>query len=76
MAHLTDNSNREGLEHASVPDVMQRHYTVAEVAKLWGRPEMAVQNLFRNEPGVLKAGRHRDVLRIPESIVERAQERR
>lgn len=61
---------------------LERHYTVAEVAKLWGWGETKVRELFRTEPGVLRSqplrtlrarkSQHtsrRVALRIPESIL-------
>ena len=34
---------------------LDRHYSVPQVAKLWGWSESKVREMFRNEPGVLQA---------------------
>ncbi len=74
---------------ASAPLVaLERHYTVAEVAKLWGWGQTKVRELFRTEPGILRSqplrdlrprkGQHtarRVALRIPESILLRVHAR-
>lgn len=57
----------------------QRHYSVAEVARMWNLSTDAVRRLFERELGVLmigdvegRAGKRRYVtLRIPESVLER-----
>ena len=57
----------------------ERHYTVAEIAKLWQLSPDAVRRLFRNEPGVVVLGgtgprvrkRKYLTLRIPQSVLER-----
>jgi len=61
-----------------VPDCASRHYSPAEVGKLWNLSPDTVRHLFENEPGVLqigersRRGRRRYVtLRIPESVVAR-----
>jgi hypothetical protein len=56
-----------------------RHYTVAEIAKLWNLSDEAVRGIFQNEPDVLILGDQRPrghkrrytTLRIPEFVVER-----
>jgi hypothetical protein len=60
----------------------EKHYRVAELAKLWGIVPGTVIRYFRNEPGVLKlmgpsiTGRKkRCVLSIPESVASRVHER-
>ena len=57
----------------------EKHYTPAEVGKIWALSVETVRRLFENEPGVLKmpnasgpSGRRRyKTLRIPASIVAR-----
>ena len=44
----------EAHESKSTPAALERHYTVAEVAELWGLGETKVRELFRAEPGVLR----------------------
>ncbi len=58
---------------------LERHYTVAEVAELWGWSDTTVRKLFRDEAGVLQSNipsllrrKKRNVsLRIPESVLVR-----
>ena len=63
---------------AGISPTLERHYTVAEVAKLWNLRPDAVRRLFRNEPGVLILGdanprgkRRYLTIRIPVSVLER-----
>jgi len=60
----------------------QRHFSVREVACLWGLGPDAVRDLFMKEPGVLVIGHERSrnkrayrTLRIPESVVQRVHRR-
>jgi AraC-like DNA-binding protein len=60
----------------------ERHYTVKELAQMWGLSPTAIRRLFRDEPGVLRFGREkrghqRDymTLRIPASVLERVYRR-
>jgi AraC-like DNA-binding protein len=60
----------------------ERHYSVKELAQLWGLSATAIRRMFRNEPGVLRFGREnkghqRDyvTLRIPVSVAERVYRR-
>jgi hypothetical protein len=70
------------------PDVgshpaLEKHYTVSEVAELWGWSGNTVRKLFRDEAGVLQSnipslmrGKKRNVsLRIPESVLLRVHSR-
>lgn len=58
---------------------LERHYTVAEVAQLWGFSEAKVQRIFRGAEGVLQSQlrtlrprkRQHVSLRIPESVLLR-----
>jgi len=76
---------REAIKHATevteirgpVQQFEERHYSVAEVAKLWGVCGNTIRDLFRDEPGVLKfhkpvkRGKRGSVsLRIPRSVLE------
>lgn len=62
----------------------ERHYSVKEIAVMWGLSQDVVRELFADEPGVLvigdKTGRRKKrryaTLRIPESVVERVHRRR
>jgi AraC-like DNA-binding protein len=60
----------------------ERHYSVKELAQMWGLSATAIRRLFRDEPGVLrfgkeKRGHQRDyvTLRIPASVAERVYRR-
>ena len=61
----------------------EKHYTVTELAVLWGLSEDTIRRLFRHEPGVLvienpdrRYGRRRYAsLRIPESVARRVYEK-
>ena len=58
---------------------LEKHYTVGEVAELWGWSGNTVRKLFRDEAGVLQSNlpslmrrKKRNVsLRIPESVMLR-----
>ena len=62
----------------SFPRAAERHYSVKEIAELWGLAENTVIRMFKQEPGVLGvnnsrrkfAGNH-VTLRIPESVMDR-----
>jgi len=55
----------------------ERHYSVDELAELWGMSDDFVRRLFLNEPGVVVFFKHRPgrrtyrTLRIPESVAQR-----
>jgi hypothetical protein len=65
------------------PDLgAERHYSVAELAKLWSLSEKTIRRMFENEPGVLQWGnqetrfkRGYTTLRIPESVMLRVHRR-
>lgn len=63
-------------------EMIERHYSPAELAKTWGVSVQTIRDIFKNESGVLKIGRdgtrHRrryKTLRIPESIAEKVHGR-
>jgi hypothetical protein len=56
--------------------VLERHYSVNQVAEAWALSPDKVQRMFRDVPGVLKIGKKRQTLRIPESILTRFYEER
>ena len=68
---------------AAVETALERHYSVGEVAQLWGWGETKVRDLFRKEPGVLQSKlrtlrprkRQHVSLRIPESVLLRVHAR-
>lgn len=55
----------------------ERHYSVDELAELWGMSDDFVRRLFLNEPGVVAFFKQRPgrrtyrILRIPESVAQR-----
>jgi len=61
---------------------LERHYTVAELSKLWFFSENTIRRLFTKEPGVIKIARQESrfkrgytSLRIPERIAQRVHRR-
>jgi hypothetical protein len=61
---------------------LERHYTVAELSKLWFFSENTIRRLFNTEPGVIKIARQGNrfkrgytSLRIPERIALRVHRR-
>lgn len=76
-------SNSRGFQAATagVP-ALERHYTVAELSKLWFFSENTIRRLFTKEPGVVKIARPHTKLkrgytsmRIPEQIAQRVHRR-
>jgi len=62
---------------------LERHYSVAEVAKMWALSEKTVRRMFGDEEGVLNWGapetrrkRGYRTLRIPESVLHRVHRKR
>jgi AraC-like DNA-binding protein len=61
----------------SQPLSTERHYTVAEVAKMWQMSQSTVLRIFKLEAGVLMIGnvntrkRTKIYLRIPQSVLDR-----
>jgi hypothetical protein len=62
---------------------LERHYSVAEVAKMWALSEKTIRRMFEDEPGVLQWGspetrrkRGYQTLRIPESVLLRVHRKR
>jgi hypothetical protein len=66
-----------------ITPALEQHYTVTEIAAMWGFCENKIREFFRFEPGVLhgtvrKPGSRRrqyDHLRIPESVMLRVHAR-
>jgi hypothetical protein len=59
-----------------------KHYSVGELAVMWGLCKNSITKLFRDEPGIVKicpphrkGKRTKTTLRIPASIVERVYQR-
>ncbi|HWQ52151.1 MAG TPA: hypothetical protein VN442_00605 [Bryobacteraceae bacterium] len=67
----------------TVSAALERHYTVAEVAKMWNLSKDVIRELFAKEPGVLVVGdtagrrgkRRYRTMRIPESVFQRVHRR-
>ncbi len=71
-------SQSEGLHSVA----LERHYSVPEIAELWGISEKTVRRLFDGEDGVLRWGRSETArkrayqnLRIPQSVLIRVHHR-
>jgi len=66
-------------------DLLERHYTIGELAKAWHMAPSSLRIWFADEPGVIKwgertlrKGRKQTYLslRIPESVARRVYERK
>src|SRR3974377_1590108 len=60
----------------------ERHYSPAEIGRMWGISTDFAREVFQNEPGVLRLGsngtkhtRKYKTLRVPESVLERVYTR-
>ncbi len=64
-----------------MPEIMERHYSVSELAAAWNISDDKVRELFLNEPGILNFGkpnRRKRIyrpIRIPESVAARVYAR-
>ncbi|SRR6266404_170128 len=61
-----------------IVEVIERHYSVSEVARLWGISTDLVRDLFRKEQGVLtfkrpatRTKRGYSIIRVPHSVLTR-----
>jgi len=61
---------------------LERHFSIKEIAELWGLCENSVRELFKQEPGVVRIQRPKSrykraytTLRIPRSVLERVHRR-
>ena len=77
MAGLTGMSERVGTSVAT-----ERHYSVTEVAELWGLSKPLVRRILRKESGLLIVGElgsgrkaRRTTVRVPESVLGRIHAR-
>jgi len=57
---------------------LEKHYSIPEIATLWGLSQDSVRNIFRDHPGVLKIGNPETrfkraylTIRIPESVLQK-----
>ncbi len=60
----------------------EKHYSVAELGKIWNLSEKTIRRMFENEPGVLQWGKAEArsrrayvTLRIPETVALRVHRR-
>ena len=74
---MTDRSNFE-----VKPNLIERHWTVAEISAAWNLSEDVIRRLFSQEPGVLVISRRMKstkrrytTLRIPQSVLEAVYKR-
>ena len=65
----------------TTPEVTEKHYTVSEVARLWGISTDMVRDIFRKEAGVLnfrrpgtRTKRSYSTIRVPHSVLVRVKE--
>ena len=75
-------SYTSGPEYAPPDPALERHYSVIEVAKLWGLSENTIRRMFTGEPGVVEWGSEESrfkrayrTMRIPESVLQRVHRR-
>ncbi len=61
---------------------LERHFSIQEIAELWGLSENSVRELFKTEPGVVRIQRPKSrfkraytTIRIPRSVLERVHRR-
>jgi hypothetical protein len=76
---LEEPRNYHGIDHDSL--TFERHFSVKQVAELWGFSQDAIRRLFRSEPGVVAIRNARSIgkrryqtLRIPKSVMERVHQ--
>lgn len=70
------------MENTTSP-ALEKHYTLGQVAEMWGWSDETVRRVFRDEPGVLRTQlpslrtrkRQNFTLRIPESVLTRVHSR-
>jgi hypothetical protein len=79
---LADRNPRNGTSSLESDIALEPHYSIQEVAEIWGLCENSVRELFKNEPGVVKLERPRPrhkrryiTVRIPLSVLERVHRR-
>jgi hypothetical protein len=78
-----DRTQNTGPIATGEPRYAERHYSVGEIAELWGLSTEMIRKIFDREPGVIALGnesrlrgRRRYVtLRIPESVLQRVHRR-
>lgn len=81
---IIDPAVRRPVQSEGIHSVaLERHYTVPEIAMLWGVSEKTVRRLFDDEDGVLRWGSDETArkrgyhnLRVPQSVLIRVHQRR
>jgi AraC-like DNA-binding protein len=75
-------TDRDGGRLRNSDPALERHYSVLELAQMWGLSEKTIRRIFNNEPGVVKWGHDEGrfkrgyvTLRIPESVIQRVHRR-
>ena len=77
MLRDTRPADHAGGSRVSTDIAFGRHFSAAELAKIWKLNETTIRRIFQDEPGVFKIGksdrRKRDyvTLRIPEAVALR-----
>jgi transcriptional antiterminator len=79
-----DPADKKPVQSEGIHSVaLERHYTVPEIATLWGVSEKTVRRFFDEEDGVLRWGSNETTrkrgyhnLRVPQSVLIRVHQRR
>jgi hypothetical protein len=75
---------QRGSEVPDVPEFLERHYTLAELAAHWHMSIRTLRDWFSNEPGVVRYGsgklgkgkkRTYISIRVPESVAKRVYQK-
>jgi hypothetical protein len=79
---VRDGSPQRRTNDLEVDIALERHYSIQEVAEIWGLCENSVRELFKDEPGVVRIARPKSrhkrpyiTIRIPLSVLERVHRR-
>jgi hypothetical protein len=84
-AEIKSNSDQLGHDHSRTTSrLIERHYSVLEIAELWQLSPDFVRRIFEKEPDVMifeaaKSSRHKRryrTMRIPEHVLERVLRKR
>ncbi len=81
---MPDRSNHDEMQTGSVfkmpassTPAFEKHFSVQELAGIWGVSERTIRRMFADEPGVVSWGRDESrskraykTLRIPESVAQ------
>jgi transcriptional regulator GlxA family with amidase domain len=86
---MSDSNNQYELHEESALRIppssapaFERHFSVRELAVLWGLSERTIRRMFASEPGVVALARNErrskrayKTMRIPESVAQRVYRR-